>query len=671
MVNVPGVLIVGDWMVQGGNPGIDSETTNLGISDAIPFRDLDLMRVFPDNGTTGAPTASSLGWYPWFDGNAGPALHVIAASPAPSSTRIYVNGTSPGWTVNVHVGKVATITQAFGVGFTARKLITANGANYIDVAAWGLTPTAGLGFFIGDGAWRDYHPVGGTLAFAELGSSISTRGGSAWQALGAGIGLDAGLIRELFNHVWSTAPYFQLAKFASVASVVVGWNAATGTIRSVFTAEVARYNAAWSALANGNTLDWRYIVIDQSQAEVLSWVSTPANYLLFSAALADMIEHIRDELGAPDATVLLIEHDPVINNTAAPLGTGLCNQLLRAVAKADGNARVVSYAGLCRLRGTDFAASLPGSWLPSDNRAGYAASAYWTEHAQAVRKAIVLNEAGVAPAPANGLPIYGYIGDSTVVGPISSAYLAYLASPTITAAQRPAEQMIFNDGNGAGEPYNACDNSNTSGSVTTSAGPEVSMISEFGRMHPEGSLTIKRGSNASALATNVLTYSSGVGGRWAKAYASTEHYNALRDLIADALQWVNTTLGKQGDFRGFVVQLGTNDASIAGGGALFAAALDGFVDDLRADFTTRTSGDPLDIYWRKPQLGNSTGIPAEMATIRAALEAKAASDPRFHLLDGDTYERDSGDNLHDTADAAVQFGLDAAAAIEAVAVADA
>ena len=65
MANVPGVLIVGDYSVQGGNPGMTSAVSALGAADLNFSRADRVMRVFPDNPTTGAPTSTSLGWKPW------------------------------------------------------------------------------------------------------------------------------------------------------------------------------------------------------------------------------------------------------------------------------------------------------------------------------------------------------------------------------------------------------------------------------------------------------------------------------------------------------------------------------------------------------------------------------------------------------------------------------
>ena len=144
------------------------------------------------------------------------------------------------------------------------------------------------------------------------------------------------------------------------------------------------------------------------------------------------------------------------------------------------------------------------------------------------------------------------------------------------------------------------------------------------------------------------------------------------ELVADyegALAYINTTLGKQGDLRGIFVVLGTNDAATAGGGAVFSAALQPFINDLGETFSTRTSGKDLPIIWRKPQLDVVTALPDEILAIRAALEAKALADDQLVLVNVDDLERDATDDIHETPESTIVDGQRLVAALSTIALA--
>jgi hypothetical protein len=142
----------------------------------------------------------------------------------------------------------------------------------------------------------------------------------------------------------------------------------------------------------------------------------------------------------------------------------------------------------------------------------------------------------------------------------------------------------------------------------------------------------------------------------------------LKDLWDSFCHWCNNTLGKQADLKDITVCLGTNDGAVAGGGALFAAELATFVADLRAVFQTRTSGDPLPIIWRQPQLAAATAIADEAVAIREALAAYALTDPKFALVDVDDLERETVSNVHETPDATLIDGQRLVAAGAAIAI---
>lgn len=662
MANVPGVLIIGDEQTQ-GSYAVQANVSALGVTDLVKFYDADVLRVTPSVAATGAPNAAALGWYPWYDLGAQSTFYSVASS---TSTTLTVSP-SPAWTVNQWAGKIVTVVNSTTVGFQQRRTIVSNTADTITVASWSAgTPTAGMFFFLGQGRWKDYHPCGGYLHPTEIGSVFATRGGSSVASFGLGVGPDAGLIRQFLDNTWTTAPFFQLAKFANTAKTVGQWGTAASGIRTAFETFVAEMASAWTALANGNTLVWECVILDQSQTDVIDWATNPANYLLYQAALTAWIPYLRTALGNPSLKVLIVNHDNVINNVITPSGTLLANRIHRTVAAADANMRTVSMQGLRTMDVTFFG-------IGTENRPGYAPAQQWAQVAQRMREGYELLAAGNPPAYEGAIPTYLFIGDSICVGTFTETYTDALDSPTLTSGPRSAHQIIFNAIEASGEPYDVGENSNTSGTLLPSAGPECSMMVDLEVLHPTDFLLVKRGSSSSSLAADFSAYTDGgitgiSGGRWSKSYQSTEHYGDLLDLFAAAKQYAHVTLGKQLDLKGIFVVLGTNDGAEAGGGALFAAELATFIADLRADFSTRTSGTPLPITWRLPQLDVDHAIEDEMLEVRAALEAYALTDEQFQLINVDDLERMASDNIHENGDSAIVHGQRQVAAMVEIAI---
>lgn len=665
MANVPAVLIFGDHQVNGGRVNPFSGIDGAANYHTQKSRDLPAHRVVPDDPTTGAPTAGALSWYPWFDGTAGDTDYVVASSTA---TRVTVTP-SPGWTVDEHVDKRIMAARNTGLGFRVEQApVLANGADYIDVAGWTnpADPPAALDtLWFAEGRWRDYAMHAAWRTTTEfLGGAVPKRGGSTWQTreYGSGIprlglGYDAGLIRELYENVWTTAPYFQCAKFFTDVQVLGGWDDG-GTARTTFTDELARYNAAWSALASGDTLVWEYVILDMSQLAVQDWITTPGNQLLYWDALGEMIAWLRTTLGNASLRVLLVNHDARLRQVDAPTYTAFANGAHNYVAIQDPLVTVVNLDGMDFSRG-GVDAEIP-TWIPGEDNEFYSVDSYINRAPREMRKVIELLEAGTAPESSGAVPMYLMIGDSITFGEITEAWAITLDSPTMTPGVRDTRQRIYNRGTQQCDAYDLGVNSNTSGTVGAFGGPEFSLLVELMGRHPNtGVVLVKRGGAASTLIADLETYSevggSASGGRWSKTI-SGEHYDEFKTDVENAIQYVNTVLEKQVELMGIFVCLGTNDQAVAGGGALFSSALAAFVANLREDYGTHTTGRETPIIWRRPQLGTATAIPAESIAIRAALDAFAANDEQFVSMDVDDLERQDGDNLHETPDAQITHG---------------
>lgn len=673
MADVPGILIFGGFHTQGGSKPA-SIISAAGAYSTLDVGSLDLHRVYPDNGTTGAPQAVALDWFPWFDGSAGGVDATDIFTVASSTADTVTVTPDPGWSINEWDGFLVTTTNATGLGFKNRQFeVESNTSDTVTIvaAAWTSNPTAATeGIFFNEGRWRDYSAHAGWLAFTELAVAISTRGGSSWESAGQGIGPDAGLIREVLDNVYTVPPYFQVAKWAVTATTVAGYSDSPGSARAAFLVEKARWDAAWTVLANGDTLDWQWVVMDLSTNDVEDWEpisGNPGNTLLYQDSVTEAIAWLRSAAVFDNASlkILLVNHDADIEGVTSPGGTVFANAVHRAVELADDNVRVVNLDGRGLLTRGD-----AGLLQPSENRNYYEAPVYWNDYPKLVREGMEILLLGAVPNYDGAVPTYIMIGDSIFVGPITAAYLAQLDHQEITDGPRDPKQGIWNDSSKTVEPYDAIDNSNTSGSTTAVAAEECSLLVELQRLHPvTGCIIIKRASNSSTLIADVATYTgAGVsGGRWSTTQAA-EHYAALGPLVDSATSYINTTLGKQVDLKAIIVSLGANDGTVTGGGALFAADLPLFVSALRADFSTRTSGSETPILWRRPQLGINSADEDETIAIRAALAAQAASDARFVDVDFDNIARDASGNIHETPSGSVNGGRLIAAALETVSI---
>ena len=261
---------------------------------------------------------------------------------------------------------------------------------------------------------------------------------------------------------------------------------------------------------------------------------------------------------------------------------------------------------------------------------------------------------------ANVIPIYLLIGDDLIVGKhCDETFTGALESPTLTNTARSTDQRIYDRSTTSVVAYNAHDNSNTSGTAPAAphaAGPDFSLTHRLYQRHGStGFVIIKRGSNSSTLIADGTSYSAGTGGRWSKTYASTEHYDELDTDIENAIDDINTTLGKQAELMGIFVSLGTHDQAVAGGGDLFTTELPTFVSNLRADYGTHSTGKATPVIWRRPQLDATGAITAEATKVRSALTARALADTQFRVLDADDIEQ-SSDSLNETARGTLTVG---------------
>ena len=650
MAATPGVLYIGGFHVQGGNPGLNATADGLLQSTLRSLLDRDVLRITPDHATTGAPTAGSLSCWPWYDGNAGSTTYVVASSTTTTATV----SPSPGWTVNAFAGRVMTVCNTApinGVGFAQRITITSNTA---DTVTFGATtaPTVGATFFIGIGRFNDYHPIAGWLDLSEVGNP-STRGGSSYQTSGLGVGPDATLVRRLLEDVYDEAPYFHLWKFGTSNTVNTGWaDSPNDAARAGFLAELVRVDAA--ATARGNTIDWAYAIIDLSMADLVAAGSNPLLILTYEDRLREMIAWLRSAAVTdnPDLGIVLVNHRSDMWSTTAAGGAPFFRAMHVSIAADTDHVAIVDMEG-ARIGVQVGVADTPATEVK------YYAQAEYFRMGDLISEAIERLRLGTPATPSGGFPVYLSFGDSIFVGEATAAWVlasnsTAISGPTVGSLLRPSNQKVWNRQTGVLETFLPGTNSNTSGSVSAFSGPLLSIMAELSELHPGGFAVVHRASYSSALATEALAYDGSIGGRWIKA--ADEHYTELQADYAACVQYVNEVLGKQVDLKGMFVSLGHNDQTVAGGGAAFAAALQAFCNDLWADFPTRTSGRKAPIIWRRPQ-DDAAGVNASrMAELRAGLAAMAALENQFRATDVDGLERDRDDNLHEAPRTSVTTG---------------
>lgn len=706
--NVPGILYIGGFMVQGGGgagQGLNAAyTTASGIPDTNLkyLDDRDVMRICPDI-TTGASAgddaSGDLQCWPWYDGRAGDTLTITA------STRYTLTVSGAGWDDDEWIGRHITIADyAYlipGTGFRWSVAITDNTSDTLTVAGWGATvgatttvsglryaivatgstdftaigaadsnpgttftatgagtgtgtvveiPKPGEDFMIGQGRFDAYHAVRAWRRVSEVVAGVpSFRGGDTWQTGGLGVGPTCTMVRKLFENVYNSPPYFHLVKWGSPDKVISGWgNSPNDAARASLVAEMVRVAAA--ADSRGNTISWDHVIIDLSMEDV-KYARTGAAEVLdvffnYPTRLREMIAWLRSSavMNNPTAVVTLVNHDPYMYADTP----GFVQQMRTFhsdVSRTDANTRILDMAG------QPF-----GEWddNPDDIWTTYSQAGFM-EYGRKAAEIIRVANAGLNQNISSGFPIYVMLGDSIFVGEILPAWTSNLDSPTLSV-NRPAAQKVYNRGSVSLEVYVPHSNSNTSGSISEKAGPELSLMHELYELHPEGFALIKRASFGSSLKAEAAAYGTdGVsGGVWSPATVG-EHWDELKRDIASCISLVQSSQNKQADLVGAFVSLGTNDCAVAGGGAQFAAELPVFCYSLWEQ-ATRSSGPKFPIIWRRPQddVGN---IPQEeVRAVRTAIEALAANETQFEYIDVDDLERKASDNIHETPESAVIDG---------------
>lgn len=671
----PGILLIGGYQLQGGEVPFDAKMDGIGQTHLRHLKDKKLMLTVPYN-QDGTPSTA---FKPWYHGNGGPQYSAVAAS----ATTVTVSGTP--FTIDELIGlRIILLNESPvpNVGLRAISTITDNTANVITFNNVGFTPGSTVRFMIGSGQFESYHPAQGWLHTSEIGTP-SYRGGSAWNAFGQGVGPDMTLIHGLYEDVHNEAPWFFMAKYA-VSNTEVFTDLGDAPLnggRAALLNEITKIEAA--AADDGDTVDWTDVIIDFSteDAKIAASGGNPALFFAnYKNNLTQLIAWLRTELGNANLRVCLVSHDPALYATTAPAAIAITRVWHAEIARDDENVGVID------MRGQPFGDvnNDPPTVFdaPSAEVTQYSTEGYMWYGREALR-VIKRLTAGTPAAVAGAEPVYVLFGDSLTTGGIALTWVQESDSEELsgpnsgTNVERPSSQKIWNGIVAQLQTYDPSVNANTlQSAITSTSGPELSIMAELGARHPEGFTLLKIGSSGSGLASSLGAYvdfgtsdpaangGPGTGGVWLES--ENQNYTILQLEMAKLVAYVNDVLGKQADMRGMMVILGTNDNGPTGGGAAFAAAIESFVLGLWSEFATRTSGADFPIAWLRPQPDFQGAKEAEISQIRAAIDLMADSYSSFKSVNSDNLERNREDNLHHTPDTSVEVGRRLVKAITSV-----
>lgn len=667
MVARPGILILGGTAVQGGTATLGMGIDGSAFSNAARLGSRELMRAVPDNPATGDPTSPA--FKPWYHGHGDTVQYVSTGA---STTYIETSGT-PFDGENL-VGQRAIILNYSavpglnGIGFRAIAAITSHTNNRINFASLGFTPDVGSIFMVGRGRFESYHAVQGWISNPYEIGTPSYRGGSAWNAFGQGIGPDASMVRRIYEDVYPSPPYFYIAKYATPYRVYnqLG-DAPNNGGRAQLLAEIQRIEQI-ALDQEGDTIDWQYVHIDYSTEDFLVAAGDPtAFYANYQTSLQQFITWLRGTAcGNPNLLIGLVSHDPRIYETTAPTAAGFVRSWHANIVRADSGGRV----GIIDMKGRDFGGinqSAPtGTIAEAVEPKQYAYYEMLWQGRESTRLFQRLL-AGQPAAPSGGFPVYVFIGDSITTGGVEIGWVQASDSEEISGpnsgnnTERPANQKIWNGNTQQLEVFDPAINSNTLQSTPSLSGPELSIMAELGKIHPQGFAVLKLGSSGSGMAISLGAYTGspgeqGAGGRWLSSI--NENWTILEQEFAAMVAYINQQLGQQADMKGCFVSLGHNDHSAPDGGTVFAANIDGFVNDLWDTLSTRTSGNDFPIVWRRPQADVQPGIsdPTKLDQVRKAIETTANKYRQVRMVSVDGLERNREDDLHETPATAVETG---------------
>lgn len=278
-------------------------------------------------------------------------------------------------------------------------------------------------------------------------------------------------------------------------------------------------------------------------------------------------------------------------------------------------------------------------------------------------------EKGRSLIPGNeqiSVPVYFLIGQSQTQGWTESLVLHYDRDPLYNGnwvdtngAVIPGRERhcyIWHHGTKQFEEQHGCVPGGAPGNSNTHPvqnaigaglyGPEVSLILNLRERHPNGVYLIKLARHAASIQNNQFVPS------WSPD--AGDLYQDLLHAWWDAVAWL-AERGLVADARGFVYDQGEGD-TYDGYYQTYAQNLDYLFQKIREDFQTRRD-EPLPIViGRLMDHPRNPFEPAGVVAVRAAQEAKAASDPNIGIADLDSVPI-IDDAVHRSSVGAIRAGL--------------
>ncbi len=549
--------------------------------------------------------------------------------------------------------------------------------------AGGINPPAGVTegpYWDGTlGNWVQFFPVPGT----QLNGLLPLAFGDNWYEGGSltntGAVTPCALLMhslwERFGNQIAPNPGFKVIKqaFPQGFGGASGWRS-TG---SSYAGALATVTAAASALAGGNTLDVRAIIIDCSTTDLFN---NNTGYIVDAASFVDNIRASLDALAsvtcaATTPIILVNHHQDMLATTAA--ATRIMRRQNAQLADVKENLYLfdMNWAVDWQQSGVIQLPAPVGVNQPAVevvNKRYYAPETYLQE---GFRLGRFLEQVWAADPPlsqGSAIPVVVMLGDSQFVGTISPE-LVYLTDQESLLGPFGGSvrdyQYVWDAQNEVIEQYDVMANSNTFGTVSAQLfGPDTTFLKRVAEEFPNGIILFKYARNGVSLTLEAN----------GAANAVEKDAATIWDDIAE--QWMKfktaclQTLGLSPDCVGIVTDLGSNDEGTAAAYNAFATKAGEFVDDIRELFSTRATGGDLPVVWLQPpphiDAGGNSGHNnvAGANSVRATIAALPSQKENLSVVlntGADKYElkRSEVPPIHYGGEANLQIGYDLADAL--------
>lgn len=486
----------------------------------------------------------------------------------------------------------------------------------------------------GAGAFVRYHYVSGIVVPGAKGDN--------WYGAGGGITS----CTLLMSALWRRHPNgFKMLKFGVDDAGFGRWKIGG----DAWNASRVEWDKMVAAVAP-DTLDVQACVIDCSATDI---VAESPTYL---GDAREFVKGFRATYGAL-AQVVVVSHrgDFYVPNPGAARAARQLHQIL-----SRDNARVSVFDMSFAEFGAD---GQTGGTVLGPNRTTYEAVDYVDAGARLGQHIdLQLNGVEVGAGRGTGIATYVLLGDSNLIAPFMDPAILLkggfegLLGPG-GKTQRVGE-WIWDAQNKIVVPYDITGVTNSLGSVDNVFGPEVTFLVHVHR-HAGGDVVVFKYAQGGAALTSEL-----FDGVW----------DVIRDSWAEFCAAVVRDLGRVVDCRGAMVVLGRNDGMVDAAASGFKARAEQFVDEVRAAFTTRTSGSPLPVVWVQPSPhasvvpgGSTVGSAMGLASVRNTVAALPGRRDRVGVVfdPGQTFPL-LGDGLHYAVPAVLAVGTAAAESLRRI-----